>query len=320
MTILVTGASGFVGLNVLEHLLAAGRTVIGLDRNPLPQAARKAFAALPGTLTFFTGSIESAEDLKAAFISTQVGCVIHCAVITAGAKREATDPESIIAINVQGAIKALTAATRFGAKRFVYPSSGAVYGLAARDATLLDEDTLVPQPANLYGASKLAAEIVLACTARSQRIEFVAARLGTVFGPWEYATGVRDTLSPMLQTLEHLRRGETVVLSPAHRVDYIYSRDVAAGLVCLAEASSIPRGLYNLGTGRTATAAEWCRLLTKLRPDFRWWPAAEGETPNVVTHTSFDRPAMNVEHLLRDLNFRANSSLADAAEDYLRFR
>jgi len=319
MTILVTGAAGFVGLNVLEHLLAAGRTVIGLDRNPLPEAARQTFAAQPGTLAFFVGSIESAEDLKAAFISTQVSCVIHCAVITAGAQREAKDPESIIAINVQGAVKALTAASKFGARRFVYPSSGAVYGLAARDAARLDEDTLVPQPANLYGASKLAAEIVLASMARSQHVEFVAARLGTVFGPWEYATGVRDTLSAMLQTIEHLKRGEMVLLSPAHRVDYIYSRDVASGLICLAEASKIPRGLYNLGTGRTATAAEWCAVLTRLRPDFHWRQAREGENPNVTTHTSFDRPAMNMEHLLRDLNFRAKYSLADAAEEYLRF-
>jgi nucleoside-diphosphate-sugar epimerase len=123
----------------------------------------------------------------------------------------------------------------------------------------------------------------------------------------------------MLQTLERLKQGETVVLSPAHRVDYIYSRDVAAGLVHLAEASNIPRGLYNLGTGRTATAAEWCTLLTQLRPDFHWRQAGEGETPNVTAHTLFDRPAMNVEHMQRDLNFRAKFSLADAAEDYLRF-
>ncbi len=51
MTILVTGAAGFVGLNVTEHLLHAGRTVVGLDRIDLPARARREFATLPGRLT-----------------------------------------------------------------------------------------------------------------------------------------------------------------------------------------------------------------------------------------------------------------------------
>jgi nucleoside-diphosphate-sugar epimerase len=123
----------------------------------------------------------------------------------------------------------------------------------------------------------------------------------------------------MLQSLEQLKRGEPAILSTAHHVDYIYSRDVAAGLVCLAEAEHLPRTLYNLGSGRTATAAEWCAVIGKLRPQFDWRQAAERETPNVITHTLFDRPAMNVLHLSNDLGFSARFDLTAAAEDYLGF-
>jgi nucleoside-diphosphate-sugar epimerase len=319
MTFLVTGAAGFVGLNVVECILTAGRSVIGFDCLNIPEQAARRFTTLPGNLHFIKGSIASKQDLEAAFSTLPIEAVIHCAVITAGAERERTDPETIVAVNVQGAVATLTAAARFGARRFVYPSSGAVYGFAARGAAQLDEDTLVPQPATLYAATKHAAEIVLGSVAKSQRIGFVAVRLGTVFGPWEYATGVRDTLSPMLQSLERLKQGKTAILTPAHTVDYIYSRDVAAGLVALADAKVLPRTLYNLGTGRTQTAADWCAAIAALRPDFQWHTACENEVPNVTTHTSFDRPAMNVTHLARDASFQARFELTEAAQDYLAF-
>ncbi len=319
MTVLVTGAAGFVGLNVLEHLLAAGRRVVGLDRIPIPAAAQRQFAGLEGRLHFVTGSIESSNDLAAAFTAAPIERVIHCAVVTAGAAREEQAPQDIVATNIQGAVATLTAAAKYGAKRFVYPSSGAVYGHAARGAVALDEDTLMPQPINLYGATKLAAEIVLARIAASQRIGYVAARLGNVFGPWEYATGVRDTLSPMLQSLEQLRAAQTAVLSTPYTADYVYSRDVAAGLVALADATSIPRAIYNLGSGRAATAAEWCALIAEQYPHFRWHLQINNETANVITHAVFDRPAMTVSHLLNDLGFRARFTLADAARDYLAF-
>ena len=56
MAILVTGAAGFVALNVAEHLLSSGRDVVGLDRIPLPPRAAQAFAALPGRFTLVDAS------------------------------------------------------------------------------------------------------------------------------------------------------------------------------------------------------------------------------------------------------------------------
>jgi nucleoside-diphosphate-sugar epimerase len=124
--------------------------------------------------------------------------VIHCAIITAGSAREKSDPETIVAVNIQGAVTTLMAAARLGVKTFVYPSSGSIYGAAARDVPLIDEDALQPAPVALYGLTKRAAETLLPRTAATQNVSFAAARLGSVYGPWEYATGVRDTLSPTL--------------------------------------------------------------------------------------------------------------------------
>src|SRR3984957_9030563 len=254
MAILITGAAGFVALNIVEHLLAEGRTVVGLDRIALPERARRDFARLPGRFTLIGGSILSQADLRRAMTIAPVEAVIHCAVITAGSAREKADPETIVSVNIQGAVAALMTASRLGAKSFIYPSSGSIYGTAARDVALIDEDALHPAPVALYGRTKRAAKTTLPRIAQTQGIRFAAARLGSVYGPWEYATGVRDTLSPMLPGLEGAARGEEAGLAPAWRGDFIFSRDVADGLVRLVDAPALSRVVYNLGSGRLGSA------------------------------------------------------------------
>lgn len=319
MAILITGAAGFVALNVVEHLLRAGRDVVGLDRIGLPERARREFAALPGRFTLIGGSILSSADMRRALTIAPVEAVIHCAVITADSAREKADPETIVAVNVQGAVGALMAAARQGVKTFVYPSSGSIYGTAARDVALIDEDALSPAPVALYGLTKRAAETILPRVASVQGVRFAAARLGSVYGPWEYATGVRDTLSPMLQALECALRGEEAVLGPAWRGDFVYSRDVADGLVRLADAPVLPRAVYNLGSGQLESAATWCEAVARCVPEFRWRRAAAGDVGNVDNHTGFHRGPMAIGKIGRDTGYVPRYDFPAAAEDWSKW-
>ena len=243
--------------------------------------------------------------------------MIHCAVITAGSAREKADPEGIVAVNVQGAVATLMAAAARGVPRFVYPSSGSIYGAAARDVPLIDEDALLPAPVSLYGLTKRAAETLLPRVAETQGVRFAAARLGSVYGPWEYATGVRDTLSPMLQALECARRGEEAVLGPAWRGDFIFSRDVADGLVRLADAPALSRTVYNLGSGRLGSAETWCEALARVVPGFRWRRAAAGEAGNVDSHTGFHRGPMAIGKIARDTGFAPLWEFEAAAQEWV---
>ncbi len=316
MAYLVTGAAGFVGLNVTEHLLRAGHSVIGFDQLGLPAKAQQAFATLPGRLASISGTVLSAADLSAALNAGPVEKVIHCAVITAGSERERRDPEGIVAVNVQGAVSTLAAAGRHGVKRFVYPSSIAVYGVAARGVDPICED-LGTQPAMIYGLTKLACETLLPRIAAVQGVGFVAARLASVYGPWEYATGVRDTLSPMLGALELARAGQEALLSTPGRGDFCYSRDIAAGLAALAEAPALGRTIYNLGSGVARTAEDWCRALAVIKPGFRWRLAREGETPNTISHVAFDRGRLDIAAIGRDTGYAPRYTFDRAARDYL---
>ena len=194
MTTLVTGAAGFVALATIEALLARGDTVVAFDRAPLPEEARAAFARLPGRLVEVAGDVRSAEDLARAFAAAPVRRVLHAAVITAGPAREKADPETIVAVNVLGALSVFRAALAHGAARLVSPSSGAVYGAPPAACTAFGEDETWPRPAALYGITKLATEQMLvrlgAVHGLSVAAPRLAAELGDVLGgraPHAYA-------------------------------------------------------------------------------------------------------------------------------------
>ena len=166
MAILITGAAGFVALNVIEHPLTAGRDVVGLDRIALPARAHPRFRRAPRP--------------------------IHPQRRLHPFKRR-HKPRAHYR-----AEPAVMTAARHGKRHL----SGWIYGSAARDVRLIDEDALSPAPVALYGLTKRAAETMLRRIAATQNVRFAAARLGSVYGPSEYDTGVRDTLSPMLQVLQ----------------------------------------------------------------------------------------------------------------------
>jgi UDP-glucuronate 4-epimerase len=318
-TILVTGASGFVGLAVTEALLARGDTVVAFDRAALPDDAAARFAGLPGRIVPVQGDIRSAADLAAAFAAAPVSRVLHTAVITAGAERERRDAGTIVAVNVGGAVAVLEAAVAHRVSRFVYPSSVAVYGQQPQGSPPFTEDGTWPRPVMLYGITKLAAEAALSRLARAHGLSFAAARLASVFGPWERDTGLRDTLSPHFFAVACALDGREAVLNRPSRGDHVYVRDVASGLLALLDAPALPHDLFNLGSGVASTAAEFCDALAAARPGFRWRLAREGEAATVVTHVGFDRPAMDVSRLAAATGFAPRYDLTAAAADALDF-
>lgn len=316
---LVTGAAGFVGLAVTEALLARGGTVVAFDRAGLPGDAARRFATLPGRIVPVSGDIRSGADLAAAFAAAPVSRVLHAAVITAGAAREKADAATIIDVNIAGAVAVLGAAVAHGVVRLVYPSSVAVYGQQPPGSPPFTEDGTWPRPVMLYGITKLAAEQALARLARAHGLSFAAARLGSVFGPWERDTGLRDTLSPHLAATRAALSGEEAVLNRPTRGDHVYVRDVAVGLLGLLDAPALVHDVFNLGSGVATDVADFCKALAAARPGFRWRVAAEGEAANVITHVPFDRAPMNITRLSAATGYAPRFDIARAAADALAF-
>lgn len=296
--ILVTGGAGFVGLNLVEALLARGRHVVVFGREAtLPGPAPSLLAQLPGRLETVQGDVQDAAALRDLFRRRRIGAVFPFAAITAGPEREAADPALVLDVNLKGVIATLQAARDAGTvRRVVLPSSAAVYGESAYAHPVLDEATTPPVPISLYGVTKYAVERAGLRLAGLWGLDAVAARIGATFGPWERDTGLRDTLSLHLALAGAARRGEAVVLPPAPlpAYDWIYAPDLAEGLVALLDAPEPPHRVVNLASG-----LDWAphypaclAVLARRFPGFRWRHAEPGEAPTIRWNETRPRGVM----------------------------
>lgn len=310
MKTLIFGGAGFVGLNIAKRLLAEGEAVVLFDRLPLPAAAREAFAALPGSLEVLQGDVNDVEAVT--YASTyEIDSVVLGSAITADAAREAREPETILQVNLAALAPILRAARDAGVRRIVNLSSAAAYGLAAMDAARIDEAT-APRPAGLYGITKFASEMIGERLADLWSLDFASLRLSAVFGPWERATGVRDTTSPQFQITEAARRGVPALLARAGVRDWVYAPDVARAVHAVLRAESLSHRVYNVSSPETWSALAWGQRLATLRPGFECRLARDGEAPTVELHSSADRGALSVERLRTELGWQAAFGLDDS--------
>jgi UDP-glucose 4-epimerase len=253
-----------------------------------------------------------------AVIATGYEAIILGAAITAGPAREASDPETVLQVNLLAQTPILIAARRFGVRRIINLSSAAAYGASAFRNALLDEGTPC-DPASLYAITKFASEKVAARLAALWQCEIISVRLSAVFGPWERSNDVRDTPSPQAQILAAMQEGREAVLSRPGVRDWIYAVDVAEAVTFLIEASTPHHPLYNISTGVEWPALQWGQELAALHPGFICRLADPGEAATVNLHGPADRAPLSVSRLTEEFGWRARFGCADSAADLSRW-
>lgn len=313
MKILVFGGTGFVGLNIAEALLTRGHAVTLFDRAGLPPAAQRAFAVHGDRLAMVQGDVLDRAAVESV-IGGGIDVIVMGAAITADAARDAADPETILHVNLLAQVPILMAARAARVKRVINLSSAGAYGDAAYRHALLDEE-LACDPVSLYAITKFASEKVAARLAALWPFDIISVRLSGVFGPWERATGVRDTLSPQVQILEALqRRGQALLARPGVK-DWIYAPDVADALALLIEAEKPAHRLYNISTGVEWSALQWGEALAALNPGFVCRLAAPTEAANIDLHSDADRAPLAVSRIEQEFGWRARFGCAESVAD-----
>lgn len=317
MRTLIVGGGGFIGLNIAEALLRAGREAVLFDRS-VPEKALAKLCTIDPACTVFTGDVRDAAQVAAAFTGG-IDSVVYGAAVTADAVRDAADPEMIIDINLTGLVRVLRAARDAGVRRVINLSSGSALGAAAFPAAgrLLDEGVL-PDPQVMYGITKFASERVAARLADLWRLDVRSVRLSTAFGPWERLTGMRSTMSPQFQIALLARAGATAVLERPCLRDWIYAPDIAQAVLRLIEAPAPTHALYNFSTGVTYSALAWAETLAAAMPGsgFGCRLARAGESGNVALHGPVDRAPMASERATGDLGFTAAWGMEASARHY----
>lgn len=302
--ILVTGGAGFVGLNVVEQLLARGEGVRVLDKS-------KPALDVP----FVKGDTTRPADIEQALEGADR--VIHLAAITASAERDAREPQLIAQVNLVGTLNVLEAARKRGVKRFVHASTGAVFGPAGVGAPEpLREDDRV-QPASMYAITKYAAERAALRLAELWKMDVRVGRLGTVYGKWEHATHARDVLSPPTEIAKIALKGGEAVFPPLGDTDYIYAPDQASALMALLDAAAPKHRVYHLSTGEAWSLPQWCDALQRKFPAFRWRQAADWKECNVLPLSPATRTRFDNRRVVDDLGWKPRFDVASSCDDFV---
>ncbi|MEM6782517.1 MAG: NAD-dependent epimerase/dehydratase family protein [Bacteroidota bacterium] len=184
--ILVTGAAGFIGSHVAEHLLLAGATVVGLDHLAPPHAdrlkpARLARLSKHPLFTFHQRDLTDAAAVQTLFDSERFPYVIHLAA-QASVRRSLDAPRTFGESNLMGFLEILEGCQRVGTRHLVYASSSSVYG--ADTTAPFTETAEATHPLSLYAATKRAGELMAHAYAHLHDLAVTGLRFFTVYGPW----------------------------------------------------------------------------------------------------------------------------------------
>jgi UDP-glucuronate 4-epimerase len=187
VTVLVTGAAGFIGSAACYALLAQGREVIGIDNlndyyDPALKKARLERLTDQSGFTFHLGDIAEPGALAAAAGGRPIRQVLHLAA-QAGVRYSIDNPRAYMRSNCSGHLEVLEFC-RFldGLDHLVYASSSSVYG--GNSKVPFHESDPVSRPISLYAATKIADELMSQSYAHLYGIPQTGLRFFTVYGPW----------------------------------------------------------------------------------------------------------------------------------------
>jgi UDP-glucuronate 4-epimerase len=264
MTVLLTGAAGFIGYHVSEALLARGERVIGVDDlnayyDVRLKQARLARLEANRQFVFLRADVADRacmHDLVRTH--SDIESIVHLAA-QAGVRHSLNDPYAYVQSNVMGHLVMLEAARLLPRLRhFVYASSSSVYG-ANRDLPFSETDR-VDTPLSVYAATKRADELLSHAYAHLHGLPQSGLRFFTVYGPW----GRPDMA--YFSFARAIMAGEPITLYDGGRLrrDFTYIDDIVAGVVgCLDQppASTVPVRLLNIGNHRSEPVSKLVQLL-----------------------------------------------------------
>ena len=290
MTVLLTGAAGFIGMHVAEALLDRGERVIGVDNlNPYydVRLKRARLARLEGRagFAFIQADIADKEAmLPLAAAHPEVARIVHLAA-QPGVRYSLVDPFAYVQANVMGHLVVLELARRLPRiEHLVYASSSSVYG-GNRKLPFAETDR-VDRPVSLYAATKRADELITESYAHLFGLPQTGLRFFTVYGPWG-----RPDMAPWMFA-EAILGGRPITLYDGGRLkrDFTFVADIAAGVVgCLDHPApgQAPR-ILNIGNHRSEQVSRFVALLEE----------ALGRRAVVV---DTPRPATDVEETFADI-------------------
>jgi len=319
MTVLVTGAAGFIGMSLSMALLDRGEQVIGLDEMNayydirLKQARRDRLLARDG-FSFERLDIADGPALADFFARhPAIDRIVHLAA-QAGVRHSLTHPQDYARSNLTGHLNMLEQARALrGLRHMVYASSSSVYG--GERTQPFSVDARCDRPVSLYAASKRANEMMGHAYAHLYRIPQTGLRFFTVYGPWG-----RPDMALFIFTRAMLAGQPLPVFNHGDmKRDFTYIDDIVGGILSCLDAppaddgETPPHRVYNIGNNRPEPLM---RLITLLEQELGRKAVLDFQPiqPGDVRETCAD-----IEPMRRDFGYSPATSIDQGVPAFVRW-
>lgn len=266
---LVTGASGYVGREVVQQLLDQGKEVTALD-----------LVAPDQDIPFIIVDLTDAVALDQALAGKTFERILHIASLPG----DTGNPQQMVRVNVNGCLNMLEAARRMGAKRFVQTSSISAYEWYP--ATKFNPPDYLPvdekhplRPKDMYSSTKQIQEILAMTYYHQYGLPATVLRLTAVVGP--HGRGGGRGYREMAEQLAEGKRVQIPHFSADELCHYVDVRDVARMQIVLAEHPAAVGEIFLCCGPRAVTGAEFVEIIHRYVPgiqtDFGFpWSMAQG--------------------------------------------
>lgn len=253
LTVLITGAAGFIGFHLARRLMGEGRPVVGIDivndyYDPALKRARlaKLSEEFGGLFTFRQVDFADADALDEALAGLQFTDIAHLGA-QAGVRYSIDNPRAYVQSNLVGHLNLLEVA-RARQVPMVYASSSSVYG-GNKTLPFRVEDR-VDHPMSLYAATKKSDELMSETYAHLYRIPLTGLRFFTVYGPW----GRPDMA--LFRFTRNILAGKPIQVfnHGNHRRDFTYIDDVVDGVVRASDHIAAPDPGWDASSPSPATS------------------------------------------------------------------
>ncbi len=304
MSILVTGAAGFIGFHLSRRLLKLGYEVVGLDNlNDYysVQLKRDRLAQLQpeASFSFSELSLEDDRGMEALFQTHTFSCVINLAA-QAGVRYSLENPRAYISSNVNGFMNILECCRHAKTPQLIYASSSSVYGMNTQMPFSVHDN--VDHPVSLYAATKKTNELMAHTYSHLYELPTTGLRFFTVYGPWG-----RPDMALFLFT-KAILEGKPIKVFNEGRMqrDFTFIDDIVEGIVRLVEkpatrndtwnpatpdpgSSSAPYRLFNIGNNQPVPLMGFIEAIESalgMEAEKEYLPLQAGDVP--ATYANID--------------------------------
>lgn len=252
MRVIVTGANGFLGSNIVAACLEAGFAVAAVDQT----------FDNPACAQFASENLQLIESNCVDMPGFAADALIHAAFITATPEERDETPESNLRANIEPLLSVMEYARRHGIGREIYVSSAAVHRCSSESVI---GESLPQRPLGAYGVAKSLMEQLVETMRSAHGRDCLCVRPGSIYGPYEYRRATRPRLSNVaLMMISALTRGEIVVDQPDERGEWTYAPDIGRALVALLKADTLHYALYQVASGDVISNLDLAQRIASL--------------------------------------------------------